>query len=95
MIAEPLERGLSEDIESGKVTMRMTNKERGKFFQNNYQWDMLASRRIWAFGPDDNGANVLLNDTLESEVSCNGEIHRTRTILTSTCRRRMRRCSVV
>lgn len=68
MIAEPLERGLSEDIESGKVTMRMTNKERGKFFQNNYQWDMLASRRIWAFGPDDNGANVLLNDTLESET---------------------------
>ncbi len=68
MIAEPLERGLPEDIEAGKVTMRMTNKERGKFFQDTYQWDMLASRRIWAFGPDDNGANVLLNDTLESET---------------------------
>ena len=48
--------------------MRMTNKERGKFFENKYQWDLLASRNIWAFGPDDNGPNVLVNDTLPSEV---------------------------
>ncbi|KAJ9113090.1 hypothetical protein QFC20_001977 [Naganishia adeliensis] len=68
MIAEPLERGLAEDIEKGKVTMRMTNKERGKFFENNYQWDLLASRNIWAFGPEEQGPNILVNDTLPSEV---------------------------
>jgi hypothetical protein len=68
MIAEPLERGLSEDIEKGKVTMKMTNKERGQFFENNYQWDLLASRNIWAFGPEDQGPNILVNDTLPSEV---------------------------
>jgi U5 small nuclear ribonucleoprotein component len=49
--------------------MKMTNKERGKFFESKYQWDLLASRNIWAFGPEDNGANVLVNDTLPSEVS--------------------------
>jgi U5 small nuclear ribonucleoprotein component len=70
MISEPLETGIVNDIESGKVTMRMTNKERGKFFEENYQWDLLASRNIWAFGPEENGANVLINDTLPSEVSC-------------------------
>jgi len=68
MISEPLETGIANDIESGKVTMRMTNKERGKFFEQNYGWDLLASRNIWAFGPEDNGPNALINDTLPSEV---------------------------
>jgi U5 small nuclear ribonucleoprotein component len=47
----------------------MTNKERGKFFESKYEWDLLASRNIWAFGPEDNGPNILVNDTLPSEVS--------------------------
>jgi U5 small nuclear ribonucleoprotein component len=70
MISEPLEQGIAADIESGRVSMRMTNKERGKFFESKYEWDLLASRNIWAFGPEDNGPNVLVNDTLPSEVSC-------------------------
>ena len=69
MISEPLESGIANDIESSRVTMQMTNKERGKFFEGKYQWDLLASRNIWAFGPEDNGPNVLVNDTLPSEVS--------------------------
>ena len=68
MIAEPLDRGIAEDIEGGRVTMRMTPKERGKFFEEKYQWDLLASRSIWAFGPDDQGPNILLDDTLPSQV---------------------------
>jgi len=68
MIAEPLERGIAEDIERGRVTMRMTPKERGTFFQEKYQWDLLASRSVWAFGPDDSGPNILLDDTLPSQV---------------------------
>ncbi|KAI0035137.1 Calreticulin family-domain-containing protein [Vararia minispora EC-137] len=68
MIAEPLERGIAEDIEAGRVNMRMTPKDRGKFFQEKYQWDLLASRSIWAFGPDDVGPNILLDDTLPSSV---------------------------
>ncbi|KAI5122388.1 hypothetical protein M0805_004145 [Coniferiporia weirii] len=68
MIAEPLDRGVAEDIETGRVTMRMAAKERGTFFQEKYQWDLLASRSIWAFGPDENGPNILLDDTLPSQV---------------------------
>lgn len=68
MIAEPLERGIAEDLETGRVTMRMSAKERGKFFEEKYQWDLLASRSIWAFGPDENGPNILLDDTLPSQV---------------------------
>jgi 116 kDa U5 small nuclear ribonucleoprotein component len=69
MIAEPLERGIAEDIETGRVNMRMTAKERGKFFEEKYKWDLLASRSIWAFGPDEHGPNALLDDTLPSQVS--------------------------
>lgn len=68
MIAEPLEKGIAEDVERGRVTMRMSVKERGKFFEEKYQWDLLASRSIWAFGPDENGPNILLDDTLPSQV---------------------------
>lgn len=68
MIAEPLERGIAEDIETGRVNMRMTVKERGKFFEETYKWDLLASRSVWAFGPDDHGPNALLDDTLPSQV---------------------------
>ena len=68
MISEPLERGIAEDIETGRVTMRMTPKERGTFFQEKYQWDLLASRSIWAFGPDESGSNILLDDSLPSQV---------------------------
>lgn len=68
MIAEPLERGIAEDVETGRVNMRMTVKERGKFFEEKYKWDLLASRAIWAFGPDEHGPNALLDDTLPSQV---------------------------
>jgi U5 small nuclear ribonucleoprotein component len=68
MISEPLERGIAEDIETGRVTIKMTPKERGTFFQEKYQWDLLASRSIWAFGPDESGPNILLDDTLPSQV---------------------------
>jgi len=68
MIAEPLERGIAEDIESGRVNMRMSAKDRGKHFEERYEWDLLASRSIWAFGPNDNGANILRDDTLPSQI---------------------------
>ncbi|GAA5944755.1 hypothetical protein JCM1841_000570 [Sporobolomyces salmonicolor] len=68
MIAEPLERGIAEDIESGKVSIRMPPKQLGQHFQQKYGWDLLASRSIWAFGPDDQGPNILMDDTLPSDV---------------------------
>ena len=68
MIAEPLEKGIAGDIESGRISIKMPPKSLGKHFQDKYQWDLLASRSIWAFGPDEYGANILMDDTLPSEV---------------------------
>ena len=68
MVAEPLDPGIAEDIESGKVLIKDPIRKTGKFFEENYGWDLLASRSIWAFGPDDMGPNILQDDTLPSEV---------------------------
>ncbi|KAI3814652.1 hypothetical protein L1987_14295 [Smallanthus sonchifolius] len=68
MIAEPLERGLVEDIENGVGSVDWPRKKLGDFFQTKYDWDLLAARSIWAFGPDKQGPNILLDDTLSSEV---------------------------
>lgn len=68
MIAEQLESGISEDIESGKVNIKDPVRVVGKFFEENYGYDLLAARNIWAFGPEDMSPNILQNDTLPSEV---------------------------
>mgnify|MGYP000368465497 CR=1 FL=1 len=68
VICEPLEKGIAEDIESDKISIRMPARELGKHFVEKYDWDILASRSIWAFGPEENGPNILLDDTLPSEV---------------------------
>ncbi|XP_041973849.1 116 kDa U5 small nuclear ribonucleoprotein component [Aricia agestis] len=71
MIAEPLERGLAEDIEAGAVCVTWDRRRLGEFFQTKYDWDLLAARSIWAFGPDATGPNILVDDTLPSEVDKN------------------------
>jgi len=68
MISEPLEKGLAEDIETGVINLQMEKSKLFDALKSKYEWDILASRRIWAFGPDSNGPNVLLDDTLSGEV---------------------------
>lgn len=68
MTAEALEAGLADDIEAGAVSIDWDRRQLGDFFHSKYQWDLLTARNIWAFGPDRQGPNVLINDTLPSEV---------------------------
>lgn len=68
MIAEPLDKGLAEDIENSLVDLSWPRKQLENFFKTKYQWDAMAARSVWAFGPDSKGPNVLINDTLPSEV---------------------------
>ena len=67
MIAEPLEKGIAEDIEALRISSNQPPKILGDWFMKNYNWDILSSRNIWAFGPTESGPNILVNDTL-SEV---------------------------
>ncbi|RKP04912.1 P-loop containing nucleoside triphosphate hydrolase protein [Thamnocephalis sphaerospora] len=47
--AEPLEKGIAEDIENGAVKIDWANRDIGQFFERKYNWDLLASRSVWAF----------------------------------------------
>ncbi|CAN6656802.1 pre-mRNA-splicing factor Snu114p [Trichomonascus vanleenenianus] len=68
ILAEPLDEGIAEDIESSTLNPNWPKKQMGQYLQDNYGWDILAARSIWAFGPDDHGTNLLLNDTLPTQV---------------------------
>ena len=72
MICEPMENGLANDIENNKISLNWNKKTISKFFmQDNYDYDLFASRSVWAFGPEDNSPNMLIDDTLASEVNKN------------------------
>ena len=68
-LAEPMEDGLAEKLERGKINPEWDAKKLGGFFQNQYSWDLLSSRSIWAFGDSPtHGTNLLLDDTLPSDI---------------------------
>jgi len=53
--------GLAEDIDSGKVTARQEAKERGRYLCDTYDFDISEARKIWCFGPDGTGPNVVMD----------------------------------
>ena len=59
------------DIETGNISLDWPRKKVSDFFGDKYSWDLLAARSVWAFGPDKQGPNVLLDDTLPAEVDKN------------------------
>eukprot|EP01100_Stratorugosa_tubuloviscum_P009783 TRINITY_DN4118_c0_g1_i2.p1 TRINITY_DN4118_c0_g1~~TRINITY_DN4118_c0_g1_i2.p1 ORF type:complete len:981 (-),score=453.57 TRINITY_DN4118_c0_g1_i2:109-3051(-) len=73
MTAEPLNPELSLEIEKGVVDLINWEPKRiASWFQNRYNWDVLAARSVWAFGPDStNGPNILVDDSLPTEVNKN------------------------
>eukprot|EP00236_Picocystis_salinarum_P004199 CAMPEP_0183829118 /NCGR_PEP_ID=MMETSP0807_2-20130328/3140_1 /TAXON_ID=88271 /ORGANISM="Picocystis salinarum, Strain CCMP1897" /LENGTH=846 /DNA_ID=CAMNT_0026074325 /DNA_START=59 /DNA_END=2599 /DNA_ORIENTATION=- len=62
MQANPLEEGLSEDIDEGKISPRDEPKSRGKFLAEKYGWDKeIGAKKIWCFGPETTGPNLLVD----------------------------------
>ncbi|PIA15476.1 P-loop containing nucleoside triphosphate hydrolase protein [Coemansia reversa NRRL 1564] len=68
IISSPLEQGIAEDIEFNRVQSNWPARQMGQFFESNYGWDILAGRSIWAFGPGNDGPNILSDDTLPDET---------------------------
>ncbi|CAL8396060.1 unnamed protein product [Boreogadus saida] len=63
MKARPLPDGLAEDIEKGDVTPRQELKARARYLVDKYEWDVGEARKIWCFGPDGTGPNLLVDVT--------------------------------
>merc|ERR1712154_504636 len=63
MKAAPLPDGLAEAIDKGDVTPRQEFKERGRYLSDNFDMDVGEARKIWAFGPEGTGPNLLVDCT--------------------------------
>uniref|UniRef100_A0A672I5E3 Elongation factor 2-like n=1 Tax=Salarias fasciatus TaxID=181472 RepID=A0A672I5E3_SALFA len=63
MTCRPFPDGLAEDIEKGDVTSQQDLKVRARYLAEKYEWDVTEARKIWCFGPDGTGPNLLVDTT--------------------------------
>jgi len=63
MKAAPLPEGLAEAIDKGDVTPRQEFKERGRYLSDTFDMDVGEARKIWSFGPEGTGPNLLMDCT--------------------------------
>jgi len=63
MKALPMPDGLPEDIDKNEVTPRQEFKARARYLNEKYEYDVTEARKIWCFGPEGTGPNLLIDCT--------------------------------
>merc|ERR1719408_392024 len=64
MKAQPLGEELCAAIDKGEdVNATQDAKTRGRFLADNFEWDVNHARKIWCFGPDTTGPNMVVDVT--------------------------------
>ncbi|KAF2221019.1 P-loop containing nucleoside triphosphate hydrolase protein [Elsinoe ampelina] len=63
MVATPLSEEVSKDIEAGRIGPRDDFKARARILADDHGWDVTDARKIWCFGPETTGANLLVDQT--------------------------------
>ena len=61
--ALPIDEELTKAIEAGKVAARDDFKLRARVLADEFGWDVTDARKIWCFGPDTTGPNLLVDVT--------------------------------
>ncbi|KDQ63164.1 hypothetical protein JAAARDRAFT_694396 [Jaapia argillacea MUCL 33604] len=61
--ALPIDEELTKAIESGKVSARDDFKARARILADEFGWDVTDARKIWCFGPETTGPNLLVDVT--------------------------------
>merc|ERR1719409_1580314 len=61
--AEKMTEELCQAIEDGTLGPKADAKERMKTFRDKYEFDENAARKIWAWGPETEGANIIVDVT--------------------------------
>jgi len=62
-MAMPLDDELSKQIEAGKIGPRDDIKLRARVLADDFGWDVTDARKIWCFGPETTGPNLLVDVT--------------------------------
>jgi elongation factor 2 len=64
LVAEPMSDELCKDIEEGPCGPKAEAKERVKLMKEKHEWNDDAARKIWAWGPETDGPNVVVDQTV-------------------------------
>jgi len=59
--AKPMPDGLPEDIDKGDVSDKQDFKIRGRYLSDKYEYNVDEARKIWCFGPEGTGPNILID----------------------------------
>lgn len=60
---QPLDEEVAKAIETGKIAPRDDFKLRARLMADEYGWDVTEARKIWCFGPEATGPNLLVDTT--------------------------------
>ncbi|KAJ1984777.1 translation elongation factor 2 [Dimargaris verticillata] len=63
MKAVPMQEELCKEIEEGNIHPRDDPKARARVLAEKFEWDPTDARKIWCFGPETTGANLLVDTT--------------------------------
>ncbi len=58
-----MEDGLAEAVDEGRIGPRDDPKARSKILAEEFGWDKDLAKKIWCFGPDTMGPNMLTDIT--------------------------------
>lgn len=61
--AVPMPDGMAEDIDKGDIDSRDDVKNRARVLAERYNYEASEARKIWCFGPDGTGPNILVDVT--------------------------------
>ncbi|KAF9003902.1 P-loop containing nucleoside triphosphate hydrolase protein [Cyathus striatus] len=68
--ALPLDEEVTKAIEEGKINPRDDFKARARVLADEHGWDVTDARKIWCFGPDTTGPNLLVDWATKEGVTC-------------------------
>jgi elongation factor 2 len=63
MVAEPMKDELTAEIEEGTIKSSDDAKTMARTLIDKYEWDQHDARKVWCFGPENTGPNLVVDQT--------------------------------
>jgi len=63
MVAEPMKEELTVEIEDGTIKSSDDSKVLARALIDKYEWDQHDARKVWCFGPENTGPNLVVDQT--------------------------------
>lgn len=61
--AQPLGEDLTNAIDAEELTSKEDQKQRYRKLVDKFEWDVNDAKKIWCFGPETSGPNLLVDVT--------------------------------